>query len=252
MTRFAVLFLTLAVTSPALAQTASAVDAPEAMPSFRSLFTDLGHDVRHLVDPGNLMVLGVAGGAALAVHGEDVDVTRRASGSEVIDETLDGGAFIGSGLFQFGAAFGTYVIGRTAHDRETAVLGADLFRAQLMCAGLTQGIKLAVDRPRPDGSRYSFPSGHTSSSFATAAVLQRHYGWKVGAPAYALASYVGASRLSENMHFLSDVLFGAGIGIVSGRAVTVGHGTKTFALVPLAAPGPGGGGGLGLTLVGAQ
>ena len=82
-------------------------------------------------------------------------------------------------------------------------------------------------------------------------MLQRHYGWKVGAPAYAIASYVGASRLAENKHFMSDVLFGAGIGIVSGRAVTVGRGPKTFALVPLAAPG-GGGGGLGLTLVGAQ
>jgi len=251
MIRFAAVALALAVAAPAFAQAPAAAPAPEGMPSFGSLFTDLGKDLRHLPDKGNLIVLGVAGAAALAVHGEDADVTRRASGSEVIDETFDSGEFIGGGLAQFGAAFATYAIGRASHDRATAVLGADLFRAQLLCAGLTQGVKFAVDRSRPDGSHYSFPSGHTSGTFATAAVLQRHYGWKVGAPAYAIAAYVGASRLSENQHFLSDVLFGAGLGIVSGRAVTVGHGKSTMALVPLGAPG-GGGGGLGLTLVGAQ
>jgi membrane-associated phospholipid phosphatase len=80
-------------------------------------------------------------------------------------------------------------------------------------------------------------------------VLQRHYGWKAGVPAYGLAAYVAASRLSENKHYMSDVLFGAALGIVAGRAVTVGHGASTFALTPIAGPK---GAGIGLTLVGAQ
>jgi membrane-associated phospholipid phosphatase len=85
--------------------------------------------------------------------------------------------------------------------------------------------------------RFSFPSGHTSSAFATAAVLERHYGWKVGVPAYAAATYVGGSRLSENKHYLSDVIFGAAIGVVCGRATTVGSGRARMAMSPIAAPG---------------
>jgi membrane-associated phospholipid phosphatase len=47
-----------------------------------------------------------------------------------------------------------------------------------------------------------------------------------------MATYVAASRLTENRHYLSDVLFGAGIGIVSGRAVTIRRGSERFALSP--------------------
>ena len=45
------------------------------------------------------------------------------------------------------------------------------------------------------------------------------------------------------------MIFGAALGIVAGRAVTVGHGASTFALMPIAVPK---GAGIGLTLVGAQ
>ena len=163
--------------------------------------------------------------------------------------TFDAGAVLGSGMVQGGVAVATYIVGRATHDRHVAVLGSDLIRAQLIAMAFTQGIKLTVGRTRPDGSRYSFPSGHTSATFATASVLQRHYGWKAGIPAYGIAGYVAASRLSENKHYMSDVLFGAALGIVAGRAVTVGHGASTFALTPIAGPK---GAGIGLTLVGAQ
>jgi membrane-associated phospholipid phosphatase len=53
-------------------------------------------------------------------------------------------------------------------------------------------------------------------SFASATVLQRELGWKVGIPAYAVASFIGASRIEDKRHFLSDVAFGAAIGIARG------------------------------------
>ena len=53
-------------------------------------------------------------------------------------------------------------------------------------------------------------------SFASAAVLQEHFGWKVGLAAYAGAAYVATSRLSERQHYLSDVVFGAAVGIAAG------------------------------------
>ena len=88
----------------------------------------------------------------------------------------------------------------------------------MLTAGLTYGLKAAVRR---EHTGYSFPSGHASVTFATATVLQRHFGWK-GALAYSVAAYVAASRLHENRHHLSDVVFGAAVAAVAGRTVTPG------------------------------
>lgn len=233
-----------ATPEPGGPQTASASPpsppAPtEAMPSVGSLFTGLGHDVSRLPSTANFLTLFAGGVAAQAVHHEDVSLTARASASVPLDEILDGGARIGGGWVQVGGAVGVYTVGRIMGHVRVAEVGADLVQAQILNTVVTQGIKLAVDRTRPDQSHYSFPSGHTSSTFATAAVLQRQLGWKVGAPAYAMALYVGASRMSENKHFASDVIFGAALGIVAGRTVTVGHGGARFALSPTAVPGGG-------------
>jgi membrane-associated phospholipid phosphatase len=83
---------------------------------------------------------------------------------------------------------------------------------------LTEGLKYAVGRPRPyqepSERGLSFPSGHTAMAFAGAAYWQRRYGWKTGAPAYALAAAVGYSRVWSGNHYRSDVLAGAAIGTV--------------------------------------
>src|SRR5581483_11928226 len=95
---------------------------------------------------------------------------------------------------------------------------------ELMSEMLVFGIKQATRRSRPEGSGYSFPSGHTTVAFASATVLQQHFGWKAGVPAYAVASYVAASRVEMNKHHLSDVVFGAALGIAAGRTIPVGRG----------------------------
>jgi len=186
---------------------------------------------------------------SLAVHPQDVTLTARASGSQRLDTLVEPGEALGGGVVQIGGAFAVYTLGRLTGRPRAAIVGADLVRAQIVNATLTQAIKLSVDRARPDNGRFSFPSGHTSGAFATAAVLRQHFGWKAALPAYSLAVMVAGSRLQENRHFASDVIFGAAVGLVSGRAVTVGHGRGRFAVTPVAAPGAGG---LSLTLVGAQ
>ncbi len=91
---------------------------------------------------------------------------------------------------------------------------------------LTSGLKYAINRPRPfvqypndiikrtDAGKYSFPSGHTSTAFATATALTLSTKkWYVAVPSYAYACAVGYSRMRLGVHFPSDVLGGMIVGI---------------------------------------
>ena len=80
---------------------------------------------------------------------------------------------------------------------------------------VTHGLKRIINKERPNGGDYSFPSGHTSAAFTGAAFIERKYGIKYGIPSYLLASYVGWSRIHANKHDKWDVLAGAIIGIGS-------------------------------------
>jgi membrane-associated phospholipid phosphatase len=102
---------------------------------------------------------------------------------------------------------------------------------------LVEPLKFATQRMRPDQSnRLSFPSGHAAVTFASATVLERHLGWRKSLLGYALASYVAASRLHDNRHYLSDVVMGAAVGSVAGRTV-VHHAADYWAVVPVSVPG---------------
>ncbi|MGZ3775161.1 MAG: phosphatase PAP2 family protein [Pseudobdellovibrionaceae bacterium] len=97
--------------------------------------------------------------------------------------------------------------------------GVNHMRALLYTAGLTQTIKLTVHQQRPDDSdSYAFPSGHTSSAFASATSLSYAYGLRAGIPAFAMATMTGLSRISDDKHWASDVVAGALLGIIWGRA----------------------------------
>ncbi|MGS2740948.1 phosphatase PAP2 family protein [Sinomicrobium sp. M5D2P17] len=86
---------------------------------------------------------------------------------------------------------------------------------------VTYGLKSAIHKPRPNGANNrSFPSGHTSTTFQSAAFIQKRYGWRYGLPAYALAVWTGYSRIQADQHDLLDVLVGAVIGIGSSYVFT--------------------------------
>ena len=83
-------------------------------------------------------------------------------------------------------------------------------------------LKYTTSVERPDGAdTHSFPSGHSATALMMAGLLTREYGslspW-VGVGAYSLASVTGAMRIANNKHWLSDVLTGAGLGILSAEA----------------------------------
>jgi len=68
----------------------------------------------------------------------------------------------------------------------------------------------------------SFPSGHTTVAFAAATVFATEYKNQPLIPilAYSVASLIGISRVTENKHWATDVLVGAGLGYLSGRQVS--------------------------------
>ncbi len=190
----------------------------------------------------NLATVSVGLGAAWGASYLDEEIAQSTSNSELGEsaagEALEPGRILGGSAVQIGAAFATYGLGKLFHRPGVESLGRDLVRAQVVTQSLTLVLKTATQRERPDGSnQMSFPSGHSSGTFATATVLQRHYGWKVGVPAYAVAGYVAASRLNQNKHYLSDVVFGAAVGILVGRTVTLELGSSRFAVSPTLPPG---------------
>jgi membrane-associated phospholipid phosphatase len=99
-----------------------------------------------------------------------------------------------------------------------------IIAATVFNAGITTAMKYSVNRIRPfitysditkksDAGTPSFPSGHTSSAFATATSLSFTYPkWYIIAPAYACAGIVGYSRMHLGVHYPSDVLVGAVVG----------------------------------------
>ncbi len=116
-------------------------------------------------------------------------------------EVLESGRVIGAAPYQLGAAFLTYGVGRiTGRSRVTSV-GAELVRAQPVSQGLTFGIKVSAGRTRPDGTGWSFPSGHASTTFASAAVLQRNFGRRVGAGVWCRDISFGVPRPTESPLF---------------------------------------------------
>jgi len=79
-------------------------------------------------------------------------------------------------------------------------------------------IKYSVREMRPDETtRNSFPSGHTATSFMGAELVRIEYGTGYGIGAYVVAFGVGFLRMYNNRHWATDVLAGAGIGILSAR-----------------------------------
>lgn len=217
--------------APAHSQTASATrfDAsPAALPRLI-----LG-DVARLARPLPLAVLGMGAAIGGAVHPADARVVRSLSSSSPAETALDAGATLGGGGVQFGIAGAVYLSGMATHHQGAAALGSALLQAQTVEGLTAQALKHAVGRSRPDGGRYSFPSGHTSSAFATADILLQRFGWRAGAAAYAAAAYVAASRLSERQHYPSDVVFGAALGIASARTVQHARRTTSLQVSPVA------------------
>jgi membrane-associated phospholipid phosphatase len=130
-----------------------------------------------------------------------------------------------------GIPAGLLIGGIIGHDRDMRENALYVASSTAVSFGLTQLIKAVVKRPRPfvqnikivpvyQAMGYSFPSGHTSSTIATATALSIAYPkWYVVAPAFLWAGSVSYSRMYLGVHYPTDVTAGALLG--SGTAVSL-------------------------------
>jgi membrane-associated phospholipid phosphatase len=115
------------------------------------------------------------------------------------------------------------VEGKNDFANRTAIL----IKSEMMVTILTFSLKRITAVPRPDTKQLtSFPSGHTAQAFAAATFMHKEYGHKsiwYSVGAYTVATGVGAMRVMNNRHWVSDVLVGAGIGILSTNLAYLTH-----------------------------
>jgi len=149
---------------------------------------------------------------------------------------------LGEPQFQIPVLLSLYGLSLNQQDAELHDLSSSLISAYTITGLSTLAVKGVVNSDRPsldwNGGKFGFPSYHTASSFALAAVVDEYHGPKAGLPAYALAGLIGWSRLDERDHDLSDVFFGAAMGYVIGKSIAGRHlrGDSRVRIIPYAHP----------------
>ena len=117
-------------------------------------------------------------------------------------------------------AWGLKACGVKSRSSWGRMIVSNAFSAALMAAAVNS-LKYSVRVRRPDGStRNSFPSGHAATAFMAATILHKEYGhrspwFSVGG--YMAAAATGITRQLNNRHWMSDIMVGAGIGILSAE-----------------------------------
>ena len=229
----------LACQAPALAAGADAASPPPRR-SLRAAFKTFASDGRYLMTfpartnaKGAWLTAGVAAATALAINrdGELRDEVLEADGRTTRRLSTK---FEPLGRHQVEiAALGTfYLVARGTGNARGASTAATAFESYLWAAIVTSVTKAAFGRERPGGGSGEgrffagdtiFPSGHTTRSFAIAAVLADRHGRKAAWVAYPIAALVGLSTIEQDLHWASDVVAGAGLGLAIGKGIAARH-----------------------------
>ncbi len=186
-------------------------------------------DAQGALDWSNLVLLGIAAGSAIVVR-QDLDRefrdnTLRHSKRWGAASTVIGR--LGDATFELPVMMGVYTYSLRKGNQRLHQTCCSLINAYTLTGIGTIAVKAAINSDRPSndwtGGQFGFPSGHVSSSFTIAAVLEEYYGVRAAVPAYIFAGMVGWSRIDECDHDLSDVVFGAALGYVIGKSVCGRH-----------------------------
>lgn len=190
-----------------------------------------------------LLFFATGAGVTAGLSGLDDTLREKVMGHNYLGRWNTVSNYAGAAYTVDGAAALTYMGGLVSRNKEWRRAGEVLVESLVFTEGVTAGLKYAVNRQRPNGGDYSFPSGHAARTFCAASALTTMYGWW-GVPAFVAAGAISASRITSDSHYFTDVLFGAVLGS------TIGYGTAhfhqrdrplLFTILPMATPAGGGG-----------
>lgn len=172
------------------------------------------------------------GGGALTLIAfkYDKDIYLHYAGKEKEEFPDSVGDTMGTGLPGAGIALITMGTGWLLGSDRTFGAGQSHAEALIATFIYTSVLKIAVERDRPpafspneSAFNASFPSGHTSTAFATAGSIMASAGPLVGLPVLLLAGITGYSRIQQRAHYTGDVLFGATLGYTMGTGFYKHH-----------------------------
>jgi membrane-associated phospholipid phosphatase len=206
----------LPIWSSLLAQSIVKVNFQDSIPD-SSAVKQLKFNPKQLIIPAALIGFGVIG-----INSDQLKYFNSEISEEVV-EHIDKQITIDD-FSQYVPAASVYALGAFGIKGKNNIKDKSIILATsflLMTATVT-GLKSVTNVERPDGtSNNSFPSGHTATAFMGAEFLYQEYKdvsvW-YGVSGYAVATFTGAFRMYNNRHWLTDVVAGAGIGILSAKA----------------------------------
>jgi membrane-associated phospholipid phosphatase len=172
---------------------------------------------KSVIIPGSLISYGFA-----TLKSEELQELNKTIAEEVTEDA-SGFKTTADNYLQYAPVASVYLLdaagikGRHNVLSQTIILGM----SSVLVAQAVTFLKHSTHQLRPDGSTYnSFPSGHTTTAFVGAEMMNQEFGWR--SPWYSVAGYTMATgtaflRIMNNRHWLSDVVAGAGIGILSTK-----------------------------------
>jgi membrane-associated phospholipid phosphatase len=133
-----------------------------------------------------------------------------------------------SDVVQYAPIAMVYALTAMGNKGEHKILKATslAIQSEVLMILMVRPLKYVTHETRPDGGANSFPSGHTAQAFMAATFLAKEYGQKsvwYSITGYTMATAVGMCRMMANKHWASDVLVGAGAGILSTNLVYMYH-----------------------------
>ncbi len=168
----------------------------------------------NLVMPGILVSYGIVAQYVKPLVQLDINIRHTVKAIPIVNY---------DDYFQYAPILGVYTLDlagiKAKHSfRDKTILMAISY---LLMSATIQTMKHSINIQRPDGSNMkSFPSGHTATAFTASHILFKEYKdnfpW-IGIGGYGIATATGILRMTNNKHWFSDVVTGAGIGILSAE-----------------------------------
>lgn len=195
----------------------------------KTTFFTLDDDFRAFWKPRNVLFVGAGLGLGIGLR-QSVDedtrgyISRHPRRWGSFSESL---GIMGNTEYQIAAIAALYGFSFKTENAELMEFTQLLMRTYTLTGVSTVAIKAIANTDRPSdqwmNGQFGFPSAHSSTSFAIAATIEEYYGPRAGIPAYLLAGLIGWSRIDEQNHDVSDVVFGAVLGYAIAKSIAGNH-----------------------------